>query len=197
MGQAAVYYLTLLVCAALIGLIPLLLGRYLRKPRLGGLGMFACVVSVLLHPSLPLLTAIAFVLALFLIRRDIWVTGSSWPPDAARIPSGPAPDSGTGLQLLCLSGPLKGQVYSLGAGGLVLGRDNHCTVRFPPNTAGISRQHCRLGYQQGVPVLVDLNSAYGTFWEDGRRLPPQDPRPLTPGCRFYLGSPNCLFQIIQ
>lgn len=197
MGQAAVYYLALLVCAALIGLIPLLLGRYLGKPRLGVLGMFACVASVLLHPSLPLLVAIAFVLALFLSRRDFQASGEGWPRDGGVVPPGPIPSHPGSLRLLCLSGPLKGQVYTLGAGGLVIGRDNRCAVRFPPNAAGISRQHCRLGYQQGVPVLVDLNSAYGTFWKDGRRLPPQDPRPLTPGCRFYLGSPDMLFQITR
>ena len=76
------------------------------------------------------------------------------------------------LTVTCLSGPLKGQVYQVGDGGLMLGRDTDCAVHFPPDTAGISRHHCAVRWQQGVPVLVDLNSGYGTFLGDGRQLPP-------------------------
>ena len=77
----------------------------------------------------------------------------------------------------------------------MLGRDTDCTVRFPSDTAGISRHHCALRWQQGVPVLVDLGSAYGTYMGDGRRLPPNYPMNVGPGTRFYLSSPGNLFQI--
>ena len=58
-----------------------------------------------------------------------------------------------------------------------------------------SRHHCALRWQQGVPVLVDLGSAYGTYMGDGRRLPPNYPMNVGPGTRFYLSSPGNLFQI--
>ena len=100
-----------------------------------------------------------------------------------------------GLALNCLAGPLKGQIYPFNTGGMMLGRDTDCTVRFPSAASGISRHHCALRWQQGVPVLVDLGSAYGTYMGDGRRLPPNYPMSVGPGTRFYLSNPGNLFQI--
>ena len=44
-------------------------------------------------------------------------------------------------------------------------------------------------------VVTDLNSTYGTFLGDGRRLPPNYPTQLAAGSRFYLADTNCLFQL--
>ena len=62
-------------------------------------------------------------------------------------------------------------------------------------TPGVSGRHCMLHWQNGSLMLTDLGSAYGTFLEDGRRLPAQYPMPVTPGDKFYVGSPNIVFQI--
>ena len=102
---------------------------------------------------------------------------------------------GGNLNLTCLSGPLRGQVYLIGKDGVTIGRDITCNVRIPDGTPGVSRRHCCIRWQQGVPVLIDLGSTHGTFQGDGRRLPPSYPTQLAAGSRFYLGTPNCLFQI--
>jgi len=46
-----------------------------------------------------------------------------------------------------------------------------------------------------VLTITDLGSTHGTFLSDGRQLPPNDPRAVTPGIRFYLGSAQNLFEI--
>ena len=101
------------------------------------------------------------------------------------------------VQVHCINGPMQGQTFSLGPQGLWFGRDAACAVRFPNGTPGISRVHCRLGWDRGVPVLVDLNSRFGTFLVSGKQLPPNYPEAVSPGARFYLGNPGNLFQIIS
>ena len=101
------------------------------------------------------------------------------------------------VQVQCINGPMQGQTFSLGPQGLWFGRDAACAVRFPDGTPGISRVHCRLGWDRGVPVLVDLNSRFGTFLVSGKQLPPNYPEAVSPGARFYLGNPGNLFQIIS
>ena len=101
------------------------------------------------------------------------------------------------VQVQCINGPMQGQTFSLGPQGLWFGRDAACAVRFPDGTPGISRVHCRLGWDRGAPVLVDLNSRFGTFLVSGKQLPPNYPEAVSPGARFYLGNPGNLFQIIS
>lgn len=194
MGSFIAWYLIMLICGALIGLIPFGIGRYLNKPRFGQLGLIFCAISALLHPAIPLPVAIGFIIAMFISKRDLGYPGSSAP-----VASGPvwqAPRSSyPSVQLVCLAGPLKGQVYTIGSAGLTIGRDNGCTVRLPGNTPGISRCHCCIRFQQGELLLVDLDSAYGTFQGNGTKLPPNYPMQLVSGSRFYLGSPNVMFEV--
>lgn len=196
MGDFFVAVLVRLIVGAVIGLVPLFVGRYMRKPELGQLGMLCCAVSALLHLSLPILLAVAFTIAIFLVRQDIRIPGRGGdpPPPEPACRQGGDPPSGS-LKLTCLSGPLKGRAYRIGANGLTFGRDGSCAVRFPANAPGVSRLHCCIRWQQGRPVLVDLNSAYGTFLGDGRKLPPNYPMQLTAGSSFYLGSGENRFQI--
>lgn len=99
------------------------------------------------------------------------------------------------LAIRCLNGPMQGQIYPIGVGGLQFGRDSTCTVRFPDGSPGISRCHCQLRWEQGIPVLVDLGSSYGTFLGSGKRLPQNYPEPVAAGTRFYLGNTGNLFQL--
>ncbi len=189
LGAAALMFF-----GALAGLLPLLLGRYLSRPGLGKLGMLCCTFGGLL-PGLQLPIAIGFILAIFIKKSDFaWPRQGASPP-----PAGPAPAvrpaQGNTLYVTCLSGPLRGQSYPVGPDGLRFGCDPSCAVRFAAGTPGISRQHCCIRWQQGVPVLVDLNSTYGTFMGDGRKLPPSYPSQLAAGSRFYLGDTRCLFQL--
>lgn len=194
MGTFIVWYLIMLICGALIGLIPYGVGIFLNKPRFGQLGLILCSVSALIHPSIPLVLAVGLVIAQMLARNDIYFPGQSsrisWS-QPSRVVSAPA----YGIRLICVAGPLKGQAYSIGTAGLTIGRDNSCVVRLPDSTPGISRNHCRIQFQQGCLMLVDMNSAYGTYLANGTRLPQHYPTQLVSGSRFYLGSPNVMFEI--
>ena len=192
MGSFIAWYIIMLVCGALIGLIPLGLGRYLYKPRLGQLGCILCAISALLHPALPLAIATASVIVLLVVKNDIHFNRSNVPPSHAWSGQGNRVSS---IQLCCIAGPLKGRIYTIGSMGLTIGRDNGCAVRLPDSTPGISRCHCSIRFHQGQLAIVDMNSAYGTFMGNGTRLPPNYPMQLEPGSRFYLGSPNVLFEI--
>lgn len=182
----------LMLLGALVGLLPLLLGRYFNRPGLGKLGLLCCMFSGLL-PGLELITAIGFILAIFIKKTDF-----IWPQRdtvAVRPNPVPRPAQGNTLYVTALSGSLRGQSYPLGPDGLLFGCDPSCAVRFPAGTPGVSRQHCCIRWQQGVPALMDLNSTYGTFMGDGRKLPPSYPAQLAAGSRFYLGDTSCLFQL--
>ena len=69
-------------------------------------------------------------------------------------------------------------------------------LRFPDGTPGVSHQHCCIRIDQGGPILIDLNSRFGTALADGKKLPPNYPERLQPGSRFYVGSPENLCQIV-
>ncbi len=184
----------LILMGAAVGLLPLLLGRYYGRPGLGKLGMLCCTISGLL-PGLQILVAAGFVIAILIKKTDfVWPQRSAAAPPPQPNPA-PRPMQGNTLYVTALSGPLRGQSYPLGQDGLRFGCDSSCAVRFPSGTPGVSRQHCCIRWQQGVPVLIDMNSTYGTFMGDGRKLPPSYPAQLAAGSRFYLGDTNCLFQL--
>lgn len=195
-ATVAIYFVlgaaALMLLGALVGLLPLLLGRYFNRPGLGKLGMLCCTFGGLL-PGLQLPVAIGFILAIFIKKTDfIWPQRGAAPPPAN---SSPRARQGSTLYVTALSGPLRGQSYPVGAEGILFGCDPSCAIRLPAGTPGVSHQHCCIRWQQGVPVLVDLNSTYGTFMGDGRKLPPSYPAQLAAGSRFYLGDTNCLFQL--
>lgn len=100
------------------------------------------------------------------------------------------------LAVQCLSGPLQGQTYRVGSAGVLFGRETGCGIRLPDGTPGVSRRHCCIRWQQGVPVLVDAGSSFGTFLASGKQLPPNYPEPVSAGTRFYLGNKENLFQLI-
>lgn len=58
MGTFFVVLIASVIVGAVIGLIPYFLGRYMRKPELGQLGMIFCTLSGLIHWGLPFLVAI-------------------------------------------------------------------------------------------------------------------------------------------
>ena len=195
---AIAYLAATVVAGCLWGLIPFFLGRYRYRPNMGRWGFIWCGVA---GPfMLSFLVAVGFVVAILTSERDMRPVRQAPPAAAAAVYPAAAPlpqhqAAPTRLVLTCLAGPLKGQTYPISQAGVMFGRDADCTVRFPSNTAGVSRHHCALRWQQGVPVLVDLNSGYGTFLGDGRQLPPNYPTPVGPGSRFYLASPSNLFQL--
>lgn len=185
----------LLLGGALLGLLPLLVGRSTGKPELGKLGMLASTLSGLIFLSLPV--SVGFLIAI-LVKTEDYVPRRAAVNQSAqtfRMTEPPPRHETNGLCLICLSGPLRGQSYPIGRNGLMMGRELSCAVCFPSGTPGVSGKHCCLRWQNGRLMLIDLNSRYGTFQGDGRQLPPNYPMPLTVGSRFYLGDTSCLFQI--
>lgn len=84
-----------------------------------------------------------------------------------------------------------GQKFVINEGALLLGRDAEaCQIVYRDGTQGISRTHCAITWdaEQRVFILMDLDSSYGTFLEDGTKLEPRKPYQLKPGDRFYLAE---------
>lgn len=192
----------LLMSGALWGLIPLLVGKATGKPELGKIGMLCSILTNVIY--LGIVSAVGFLIAILVRQEDIGKSASpaapvnvyySAPPTAPAQKAVVVEKPVGGLDLFCVSGPLRGQVYPVGPSGLLIGRSPNCSVRLPDGTPGISREHCAIRFQQGVPVLVDLNSTYGTFQGNGAKLPPQYPVQLGPGSRFSLGGNSCVFQL--
>lgn len=85
-------------------------------------------------------------------------------------------------------------------GGLVLriheqpiqiGRDSAlCRLVYQDDTPGISSRHCQVSFDsaEGMFIVTDLNSTYGTFLAGGQRVNAGNPKSLSPGTSIYLGS---------
>ena len=180
----------------LAGLVARAVCRRRGMFQLGDHAFWICLICGLLNLHVP--AALAFCITAYARDRDVGVVYSSGGATyiAGSAGSGVQVSSGHSLRLVCVSGPLSGQSYVLGAGGLSIGTDPSNTIRLPAGTPGVSRRHCCIRWQNSAPQLVDLGSTYGTFLADGqRKLPPQYPTELTVGSRFYLGEPGCMFQI--
>ena len=161
---------------ALIGLIPFAIARSRGQLEFGRSAFLWTTVSGLF--GLSLVVAIVYILLIY----HTGVEGST-------ICSGSTP------QIMCLSGPMSGQVFTLPKDGLIVGRDPCCSLRLPGSASCVSRRHCAIRWQGGRPVLVDLQSSCGTFLASGQRLMPNQPMVLSTGSRFYLGSRQYQFQL--
>lgn len=84
-----------------------------------------------------------------------------------------------------------GQVVQLHHQPVQIGRDSAtCRLVFQEGTPGVSSRHCQVYFDQGegVFVVTDLHSTYGTFLADGQRLTPDTPVKLPPRSSIYLGE---------
>ena len=99
-----------------------------------------------------------------------------------------------GFYLWALEGALKGNKYPLGDQEISFGRDPSCTVVFPADCESISRVHCRLFWKNGVLMLVDQESAFGTFL-GSYKLTPMIPLAVKAGELFYVGQPTNVFKV--
>ena len=100
------------------------------------------------------------------------------------------------IWITCTSGPLQGSAFPLTESQPVtIGRLPSNQICYPPDYPGISREHARVEWRNGVLTLTDCNSATGTYLDYGERLLPMQPREILPGNGFYLGSPENRFQI--
>ncbi len=101
------------------------------------------------------------------------------------------------LSLYGTSGPLEGCAYPLVENNqeILIGRDaSTCNLHFPADTKGVSRIHCKLYWSNGLLMLMDLNSSYGTFKEN-EKLMPMQPINLKAGDTFYLAEKTNQFKV--
>jgi transcriptional regulator with GAF, ATPase, and Fis domain len=76
----------------------------------------------------------------------------------------PPPDPQTPsaqVRLVAISGPLSGEVFSLTAGGVRIGRDASNDICLPD--LALSRAHCAIGTADGTWRICDSQSSNGTF----------------------------------
>lgn len=101
--------------------------------------------------------------------------------------------------VLCsLSDQHGGMMIALHGEPVLIGRDPAvCKVTFRDGTTGVSGRHCSVTYdsQDCVFLLTDLQSTYGTYLIDGRRVQPGEQMRLTPGNGFYVGDPSNAFRV--
>ena len=98
-------------------------------------------------------------------------------------------------RIIAIGGTLNGKRYSV-SGTVKIGRDaTKCAIAFPVNTQGVSAVHCEISFDGTVCYVKDLNSSYGTFAIDGKKLEPNVPQILKSGEKFYLASPENTFEV--
>lgn len=107
----------------------------------------------------------------------------------------PMPQYSGALRLRGVSGCLSGNVYEISSNGLTIGRSAGVTVRFPGDTKGVSREHCRVYWNQGTLMLMDVGSSYGTALEGKGKLQANIPVALKCGDVFYVGSREQAFRV--
>lgn len=108
-------------------------------------------------------------------------------PMTASIPN-PVYTGGVSVQICGVGGCMDGMLYDVGAGELLFGRDMSAEVRFPTDTQGVSRVHCKLFWQNGVLMLMDMGSSYGTYLNGEGKLIPRQAVAVKSGDMFYLGE---------
>lgn len=98
-------------------------------------------------------------------------------------------------RVIAIGGTLNGKRYSV-SGTAKIGRDSSkCAISFPVNTQGVSGVHCEVAFDGAVCYVKDLNSSYGTFAANGKKLVPNVPEILQSGDKFYLASPENTFEV--
>ena len=94
-------------------------------------------------------------------------------------------------------GEKAGMTFLIANTGTMIGRDSAVCQIIMRKSAGVSRLHCYITYNNanGTYVISDRNSTYGTFTENGRKIMPGTSVALRRGERFYLGSPQNMFEV--
>ena len=145
----------------------------------------------------------------FLIRKNkskspqSGITGSNISYQQPVSPQAPRRDASSGQQhgrgsqgirLIAVGGYMDGRTYPVDGNEITFGRDVSATVCFPADAKGVSRQHCRIFWQNGTLMLMDSGSSYGTYTQAGK-LQPMKPVPVKSGDVFYIGEKKNCFKI--
>ena len=109
----------------------------------------------------------------------------------------PAPAPSSGRAVVGLAGEAAGMRFPITGNGLLMGRDPSVCQVVLNKSAGISRMHCLVSYNpsSGKFIITDRNSTYGTYTGSGVKITPERSIALNSGEKFYLGSPENLFEL--
>ena len=128
------------------------------------------------------------------------------PQGAEQYEGGPAPEPGlpaapavTTWSLYGRSGPLARTVVDLTTAPLIMGRDPKEANLIISSNPSISRRHCiiKIDNEKQNILLEDCGSKNGTFLENGTRLEMGRTYQLKGGDRFYLVTPDILFEVLK
>lgn len=98
--------------------------------------------------------------------------------------------------ILCVQGINKDRLYPIGK-GLRLGRSRSWSnIVYPQAQGYISKRHCEIWLQDGIPVIRDAGSTNGTFLADGKRLDSSIIRDLQERDRFYLADKDEMYELV-
>ncbi len=102
------------------------------------------------------------------------------------------------LMSLCIvgiGGLMNGKSFCIGEGDVKIGRALECEVCYSENNEEISEEHCKLFWQDGNLMLVDLGSSSGTYIKENIRLNENEAVALNVGDTFFLGSKTNSFVV--
>lgn len=92
------------------------------------------------------------------------------------------------IEVKCVTGPIAGKTV-VGKGKITVGRyGGGCQMEFPNGTPGVSKVHCEISFKDGNLTVTDLNSSYGTYLSDGRKVMPGRAVTVSPNDYILIGS---------
>lgn len=185
-------FISLLVGAA-VGIFPFFVLGWMGRQNLAKKAFLCTAVSAIISTTASVVVAVGFIIYVILVRDNAG-TAPVW--NGFNIGKTMDSPSNYSWKVTCIAGPLRGQTYSLGKNGLIIGRDYDCGIRLTANSANISRHHCSLRCDSAAVYLTDLGSRCGTYLSNGTRIYPQQTQPLQNGSVFYLANAENQFQII-
>ncbi len=139
--------------------------------------------STLLYAGLAAAAVVVVVVLLVVLTKKKKQPAGSSQPAAPAAPQTPV--------LRSMAPQHGGMVIQLHGQPVQLGRDAAiCRLVYQDGTPGVSSKHCQVYFDQGegVFVVTDLSSTYGTFLAGGQRIAPGTPVKLPPKSSFYLGE---------
>ncbi len=122
------------------------------------------------------------------VGQELFIPAPAPTPPAAPVFQ---PDGGrVGTRLICLSGPYRGQSFSLSHAPATIGRVSTATISLPADLS-LSRTHAEIAYVGGRHLLSDGSSVNGTAVNDA---PLTEPLPLVPGDVIALGDTTLRYE---
>ena len=100
------------------------------------------------------------------------------------------------LEVSCIKGDLLGEKRVIQEEGKIsVGRSRECDLCYLENSKGVSRNHCTIEYDSYECTITDNGSSYGTYINEGNRIPVNKKIRLNNMDIIYLGGRDNQLQI--